>query len=470
MTTTQKRLSPRTRARAKTLLERYQADPACFAKEALGVTVWSRQRDVLRAVAAHPRVAVRSGHKVGKSTSAAILALWWICTRKRGRVIMTSATYRQVKAILWRELRRILREAPVRIGGKLADDPETGLQLADGREILGFSTKDPEKMAGISGPELLFILDEASGIPEPIFEAIEGNRAGGASVVMFSNPTQSSGTFFDAFHNSRQFWHTISISSAETPNVVEGRPIIPGLATRDWIEEKKKEWGVDSALYQVRVAGNFPKQGDNAVISLHLVTEAVERWADAPDEDGPLELGLDVAEFGDDDSVLIARRGRKAWAAETWNGLDAVQLVGKVLAYIRDIRADGEIAVVKVDVVGVGAGVASLLATHRDEVKVVRVNASATPTADEEVAGKLKNLRAQLWVGMRDWLKAGGAIPEDGKLEGELVAPTYLFDAQGRMQIESKKDMRKRLGRSPDRADALGLAIFSTADQEHWIV
>lgn len=433
----------------------------------LNVIAWARQADVLNAAAQHGRVAVRSGHKVGKSTSAAILAIWWVCTRKRGRVVMTSATYRQVKAILWKELRRILRESPHPIGGKLADDPETGLQFVDGREIVGLSTKDPEKVAGYSGDELLFILDEASGIPENIFEAIEGNRAGGASVVMFSNPTRTSGTFFDAFHSKREFWHVIHISSRETPNAITGRRVVPGLATSEWVAEKVKEWGPSSAIFQVRVEGNFPRQGDNAVIPLHLVTEAIERWQET-ESAGALEFGLDPAEFGDDPSTLCPRRGRKALAIREFRGLDAVQLAGAVLEVVRELRLPDERPRIKVDCIGVGAGVAAILATF-PEVEVIRVNASESPTADENDNGQLKNMRTQLWVGTRDWLKGGGAIPEDKHLEAELVTPTYSFDAQGRMQVEAKKDIKKRLnGRSTDHADALGLSIYSP--EGFWVV
>ncbi len=115
---------------------------------------------------------------------------------------------------------------------------DAGLQMADGREIVGFSTDSPERMSGISGANLLFILDEASGIPEPIFEAVEGNRAGGAKVIMFSNPTSTSGTFYEAFHRKRNFWHTIHISAEESPNVTGGQISIPGLATAEWVEEK----------------------------------------------------------------------------------------------------------------------------------------------------------------------------------------------------------------------------------------
>lgn len=441
--------------RANKLLARWHDDPVLFAREALGIRrLWKRQVEILTKVAGGKRVAVRSGHKIGKSTTAVILALWFFTTRKRARVVMTSASYRQVRDILWKELRRIAGEAPIPIGGKLATDPETGLQFRDGREIVGLSTNEPERIAGYSGPEMLFILDEASGIDEAVFEALEGNRAGGARIVLFSNPTQTSGTFFDAFHSKAEFWITIHVSSEETPNVTGAEESIPGLATAEWVDEKRREWGEGSALYAVRVRGDFPAQGDKAVVPLVYVIAAVERWADEQEDQAPLVLGVDVARFGDDESVIVPRRGNRVWPARVLTQLDGPNLAGEVLAVARELRRHGERPVVNVDVIGVGASAFDVLA-RSDEVAANAVNVAEKATAEG-----YHSLRDQLWGATRDWLKAGGAIPDDARLQAELVSPVYAFDAQGRMQVESKQAMKKRLQRSPDRADALALSIY----------
>jgi hypothetical protein len=340
-------------------------------------------------------------------------------------------------------------------------DPGTGYRSSAGARVQGFATNEPERMAGFSGANLLFILDEASGIPEPIFEAVEGNRAGGARVVMFSNPTQTSGTFYDAFHSKRQFWHCIHVSSEESPNVLEGRAVVPGLAMADWVAEKKLEWGVESPLFQVRVRGNFPKQGSSAVVDLGLVEAAVERWKDpeAVLEDGPLELGVDPARFGDDESVIAPRRGQRILELRAFQGLDGVQLAGRVLEAIRELRRPGDpLPMVKVDAIGVGASCADQLRSfnHR-ELVLVEVNSSRSATDDDS-----HRLRDQLWFGIADFLKEGGAIPPDDKLARDLLAPEYRFDSQGRRQVESKEETKKRLLRSPDRADAVALAIHRT--------
>lgn len=440
------------------LIAAWRADPVAFFVGPLKTQPWRRQAEILRSVARHPRVAVRSGHKIGKSTSAAGLALWWISTRPRARAILTSSSDRQVKSILWPELRRLHALSGGIIGGSVALDPGTGLRLPNGNDIIGFSTDKPENMGGFSGKNLLFIPDEASGIPEPIFEAIEGNRAGGAHIVMFGNPTQTSGTFFDAFNSKRDFWHAIHVSSEETPNVVEGREVVPGLATREWVEEKRREWGEDSLLYAVRVAGNFPGQASDVLIALTFVDAATERWNETS-ADGRLELGVDVAEFGDDDSVIQPRRGLKALEPRVVHGMDAVDVAANAMAVVRDLRRPGEKPRVKVDVIGIGAGVAAILSREKD-VEVVRVNSSETPEQQDPAAQACKNVRALMWTAARDWLKAGGAFKADAKLEAELVAPKYSFDAHGRLVLESKKDFKKRLRRSPDRADALCMSIY----------
>lgn len=387
---------------------------------------------------------------------------------------MTSASGRQVRSVLWKELRRVYDRAPVKLGGELHKVPDAGYQLSGGREILGFSTDAPEKMAGFSGPNMLFLLDEASGIPPEIFEAIEGNRAAGARTAMFSNPTQTVGEFHEAFTSKRHHYCPIHVSSEETPNATGKGEAIPGLAGADWIAEKKNEWGEDSPIYQVRIKGNFPRSGTNNVISLALIEDAIERWKELfePDLDGeddaaeaalsndPLHLGVDVARDGDDESVIFPRRGLQSFEPMVVRGLDGPDLAGKVLELAAKLRHPHERVKVKVDVIGIGTSCYDALA-RAEGIEAIPVNVAEAPTI-EPVDGTpgFHNLRSQIWFGGQDWLKAGGAIPDDGKLLGELNAPLYGFDGQNRRQVEPKPVTKKRLGRSPDRADALLLAIY----------
>ena len=432
------------------------ADPVAFARDALGVEFWELQSEVAKAILEHLRVVARSGHKIGKTKLAACIAIWWACTRKSGRVVITAPTFHQVKDLIWHEIVGILQGAKLGIPDA-PKDPSTGIRWADGRYIIGVSTDRPENIAGFSGDELLFIIDEASGVDEAIFEALRGNMAGGARMLMLGNPTQASGTFFDAFNSKQEFWRTFHISSEETPNVVLGRDVVRGLATKQWVDEMRAEWGEESPVFQVRVKGNFADQAENAVIGMALVEAAVKRWATTP-EDGPLEFGVDPAGFGDDDTIIYPRRGHKALEAIALHSMDPDQVAARVIAEVAKHRRleDPKRIPVKVDSIGLGLGVCGCL---RDEpsIALTRVNVAETST----VRGYSK-LRDQLWFMLRDWLKDGGAIPpSDKKLLAELLAPTYDFDLQGRLKVEKKADVKLRLKRSPDRADALALAVFS---------
>jgi phage terminase large subunit len=432
-------------------------DPVAFAIEAIGVAPWSRQADVLRAIAADARVAVRSGHKTGKSELLAVAAIWFAVTRAGARVVMTAPTYRQVRSVLWKAVKRLAAKLIPGVVLQINDVPDIGVQFANGSEILGFTADNAEKFAGISGADLMFIIDEASGVEVEIFEAIEGSAAGGAIVVMAGNPTRPAGVFFDAFHERRDFWRTLHISSEETPNVVEGRIAIAGLATRQWIDSRKADWGDTSALYAVRVRGEFPSQASNTVVSLELIESAVRRWkAELFDEEkSPLVLGVDPARFGDDESVIFVVRGKVAHRPVVYRGLDSIQLAARVFDVARKYARELERPRVNVDVIGIGAGVVDQLKTY-ESLDVRSINAGESAQRDTYA-----RCRDELWFGIADWLKSGGAVPDDSKLTGELAAVEYGFLPNGKIKVESKDDLRTRLGRSPDRADALALAVYA---------
>lgn len=442
-------------------------DPVGFATRVLKVRLWRQQKRILVAIARKKKVAVTSGQKTGKSTAFVIAALWWACTRPRGRVFLTAPTNGTVKRVLWKELRRIVYlqdehgaylSGPDALGAEPALLPSTGMQWPDGREILGGASDTPEATQGFSGPEILIIIDEGTGVEDPIFEAIDGNCAGGGHIAAASNPTKQAGFFFDAFHSKREYWEGISISSEETPNVTGEEEPIPGLADTEFIRTRKAEYGEDSAFYLIRVKGKFAGTASNAIVGLAAVDASRLRAADRTEEPTEaLELGVDVARFGDDESTIAPRRGLVLYPIEALAGFDTVAVAGKVMEVVRARRRDGEVVVVKIDTSGgYGGGVADLLRSeHEYDVIVVEVNASEAADDPEQYT----NRRAQLHFGVAQWLKDGGELPDDRKLEAELLAPTYSFDARGRRKVESKDEIKKRLKRSPDRADAAALAI-----------
>jgi len=464
---------------------KYQAAPIAFANDVLGVDPWSRQAEILEAVRDYDRVAIASGHKVGKSHSAAIIALWFYCSYPDARVVMTSTTSRQVDQILWREL-RMMRARGGRCVACKARDPEalliprpcdhstliegemgelarTGLKSQDFREIVGFTAREAEAVAGISGRHLLYIADEASGIGDDIFEAIEGNRGGGAKLVLLGNPTRNEGTFYEAFTSKRHLYKTLRVSSEESPNVVEGRAVIPGLATREWIDEKRIEWGADSALYKVRVLGQHAEHEDAKIFSVHAIAMAEQRWSTTPAE-GRLFIGLDPAgESGmGDDTCFAARRGLKHLTLRMQRGLNDDAHLAHLLLLIGELKLPRETPVVVLDREGaIGSSLfgrlRSYLETHGNEFELVAVRASDRAQRKPIVYDRMRD---ELAANLDQWFRDGGAILEDVRLANELHALEWKQAINGRLKLTPKDVLRKALGRSPDRYDALALSVW----------
>lgn len=431
------------------------------------ILIWTRMAQMLEALTEYTRVAVRAGRKVSKTYTAAIIALWWALTRPKGRVILTGPGYRTVQTELWRDIREIHRSASQRLElPRCSPSAEHGIQWDDGREIRGFTADKPEAASGTSGFEQLYIVDEASGVSTTVLDTIMGNLFGGGSILLLSNPTQPDGFFADVFDRAdkRTKWLPLTISALESPNVVERRIVVPGLATLEAVQEAAQSWGEDSDLYRVHVLGQFPGQGVNSINGLALLMEAEELF-DEPDEPGhhPVNIGVDVAREGDDDSVVVVRLGKRILPFEhgdcngVVHGQRTTAVAGLALYLARKYHHPGMPAPrIMVDDTGVGGGVTDIL-LQAEDVTVVPVNASRVADDEEHYT----DLRTQLWYAGRDFLRSGGKLPHDPQLKADLSSCHYGFDARGRFVAESKRNLKKRLGRSPDRADAFNLACYA---------
>jgi hypothetical protein len=431
---------------------RYADDPVGFAVDILGLTMWDRLADILTALRDHDRVAIRAGRKVSKSTGIVAAALWHAFARD-GKVIMTSASFPQVKGILWAELQTINDRA--RLFTDVPRDPNTGIATINGGAIQARTAAKRENMQGYSGQSAMYLIDEASGVERDIVEAIEGNVAGGGSIVLTGNPTRMSGPFYDAFHGGRHVWTGLHISSRESPNVQQNRMVIPGLATTRFIEEAEARYGPDSPYVSVHVDGEFPASGTNNVIPLALAQAAEERWA-ATIPEGKLVLGVDPARSGGDETVVYPVRGLKAYPPISARNTDTYATVDLVLQAARALAVRGEKPRAHVDTIGIGAGVVDVLMhKHASVIDTIPINVAEVSTSEQH-----RRLRDQVWFALRAWLDEGGAYPPDDFTREDLIAATYRFDERGRYMVVSKDELRETLGRSPDRADALGLAVY----------
>lgn len=464
--------------------ERWQSDPHGFANTILGVRLWSAQVEMVEAIRDHNAVAIAGGRKIGKDFALAVAALWWFASFPGARVFMTATSAKQIGGILYREVRMLYAQsgrcvackeldprAPppcphsAMLTGKLGELAFTGLVAPDMREVRGYTAKDAEGLAGFSGARILALVDEASGYPDHLHTAIVGNLAAqGCKEVLISNPTRGSGFFFDAFHAKAGGYKTIQVSSLTTPNVVEGREVFPGLASRDWVERRKAVWGEDSPLFAVHVKGEFVKAEEGAIFSVHAIAEASARWETTPAE-GPIVMGIDPAGEGGkgDESAFALRRGKKIVSLFARRGLTPEGHLVHALGQLSEAggATAGKPRIV-IDREGeTGAKVWGAFVAHCE----------ANPNAFE-LAGVRSSERAhrkplvydrvrdELSAVLADWFRDGGAIPDDIKLHRDLNAFRWEGHVSGRTKAMSKDKMRLVLGRSPDRADAIALSCW----------
>jgi phage terminase large subunit len=482
------RATLKARTRIKFPAARYRNDPVAFATDILGVELTERQREILQAVAKHKRVAVKSGRRIGKSFLEAVIALWFYCSFPDARVIATAPTARQINDIWWREVSMLHASSGICLSCRKAADPDgeleapcphsavidgdprklahTGLKSDDFREISGATAATPEAFQGIAGKNVMFLVDEASGVDDSIFVAIEGNRAGGAWLVLFGNPTRTKGEFHAAFHRKKHLYSTFTISSLESPNIVARQELIPGLATLEWLEEHRDEWGEDSALWKIHVLGDFAIAEDGKIFSVERILAAEARWKDpATVAEGRLWIGCDPAgETGSGDETAFApRRGRKVFTVLRRRGLTAEGHLTELLGLVDTLKMPREVPVVVIDRTGSigaqlhGVCLAYIAQQRAQPFHLVSVNASDRAIRQP---GTYDRIRDELVSNLEAFFREGGAIPEDAKLSSELNSLSWEPQANGRLKVTSKRKLRGELGRSTDSLDAVSLACW----------
>lgn len=427
----------------------YCSSPAQFALEVLGVSLWGKQVELLDALRDNRRVAVKAGNGLGKGFSAAVALLWFLFCQDPAVVLSTAPTFRQVRHVMWREVRRLYHRANYSLGGKLLD---TRLERSERSFAMGLSANSDEEFQGFHSPNILIVVDEAEGVEESIYEAIEAvMTSDNCKLLLIGNPTTMSGTFRRAFYDDREMYKTVTISAMESPNVIEERQVIRGLATKRWVEERKKVWGEENPIYQARVLGEFPDEGEDTLIPLSRVEAATKRDMNAPFDSKPSVVSVDVARFGSDKSVIMRRHWMVVDEIQSFRGLDTMKLTGHVIAAI-DAWHPEEIVI---DEVGIGGAVVDRLREQGYSVQGINVG---RPAQDND---HYANLRAEgYWFLRQLFMDQGITIPPDNELIGQLAGLKYSFNSLGRLVIESKEEMRRRGVPSPDKADALMMAFL----------
>ena len=404
-------------------------------QEEILATVRDRCADPAEAL----RVAVASGHGVGKTALVAWLVLWFMSTRVKCAGVVTANTRDQLVSKTWRELALWHRRAINAHWFRWTATRFAQVDYPDAWFIsaIPWNGERPEAFAGLHARDVLVIYDEASAIDDAIWEVSEGAMTtGGAMWFAFGNPTRPAGRFHDCFGRFRHRWVTRQVDS-------RGSRLARVAQIAQWIED----YGEDSDFVRVRVRGEFPRAGADQFIPEPVIDAARRRSGPGL---GPRVLGIDVARFGDDQTVLLLRNGDRVEWIRRHRGLDLMQTAARVAEAIGQCKPDA----VLVDGVGVGGGVVDRL--RQMGYRVGDVNAGGSAVDDQRHA----NLRAEMWAKMRQWLADRGAIPgDDRELAADLSGPQYGFDARNRLQLERKQDMKAWGLASPDAADALALTF-----------
>lgn len=394
------------------------------------------------------RSSVASGHGIGKSCLISWLIHWGICTMVDSKGVLTANTESQLRTKTWPELDKWTHMLACREYFR-ADNTvfrSNELELTWRCDAIPWSANNTEAFAGLhnEGKRVLLLFDEASAIDDKIWEVSEGAMTDAGTEIIwivFGNPTRPQGRFYHTHNLHRHRWVHRQIDSRE----VEG-------TNKQQLNEWVQDHGEDSDFVRVRVRGMFPRSGSNQLIPTETVTEAQQRDV-SPSFTDPLIFGIDVARFGDDQSVLQTRKGVAAGIHGTfkWRGLDNVQLADQIALKIIELKPHH----VFIDGGGPGGGVCDVL-KHRG-FDVNEISFGSKPRNPDYA-----NKRAEMWCEMRDWIVTEGSIPwNDPDLASELMNQTYYYRENKQQDLVlTPKDVMKREGLpSPDNADALALTF-----------
>lgn len=464
--------SPSTKS-LRRLRKASQISPPFFNLWVLGNTFWDKQEEIILSVRDNRVTTVRACHDVGKTYIASRTALWFLYSHPQSIVVTTAPTMRQVENLLWRELRAAHTNSKQPLSG---EPLKTRLDIEEDWYAIGASSGDPDKLQGFhaASGHILIIIDEAAGVQEAAFEAIEGMiTSEGARMLMIGNPTSDAGSFRDS-HYSWTHANKIHISAFDTPNFTNNgirtvedlekmdmdnvEIVAPYLMTPRWAKEKIDQWGTDSPPFQARVLGQFPTKSSNTVISLNHIELAAEpeHRKKLKKKGGPLRIGVDPARFGNDETVITPRYGGYIPEQKAYAMTSIPATAGLIKQYTRP-RPE----FIGIDVDGLGGGVFDILFDERyDGIAEIYNGGRALPDDDEGLT--FANLASQLWwLARRKFAKGELAIPNEPKLIMQLSTRRYGY-TKGGIAVESKDQWKKRFpGKSPDRADSL---IYSLAD------
>lgn len=476
-------------------LKSWREDWNRFCRDALKVRLDSEQQDIISSVQFNPMTAVASGTARGKDFVAACAAMCFMYLTprwkdgklvKNTKIAMTAPSGRQVNDIMLPEISRLFRSAEFLPGRLLANGIRTNYEEWF---LVGFKSGDDnmERWSGFHAVNTMFVVTEASGISETIYNAIEGNLQGNSRLLIVFNPNITTGYAARAMKSDR--FTKFRLNSLNAENVVKKKLIIPGQVDYDWVKDKVFNWcspiqQIDfnagegdfswegglyrpNDLFRVKVLGMFPKVSEDVLIPYEWIEIANENWKRLQEEGfTPVkhcELGSDVAGMGRDESVLCPRYGNyvpKFEVHQSAGKADHMHVAGMHRPFLYDKKAKAYI-----DTIGEGAGVYSrLLELGYKNVYSCKYSESARGLHDVTGQYEFANMRAYCYWAVRDWLNPkngfGAALPPCDKLMEEATETKWFFMSDGRIAIEKKDEIKKRIKRSPDYFDSLANTFY----------
>lgn len=445
----------------------YRKNPVIFAREVLLFEPDEWQTAALMDLAENPKVAIKSGQGVGKTGLEAVALLWFLCCFAYPRIVATAPTKQQLHDVLWSEISKWMSRSPLL--SEILKWTKTYIYMVGNEKrwfaVARTATK-PENMQGFHEDNMLFIVDEASGVADPIMEAILGTLSGANNkLLMCGNPTKTSGTFFDAFNADRAQYKCHTVSSRFSPRT-----------NKDNIASLDRKYGKESNVVRVRVDGEFPNQEDDVFIPLSVIEQCCSKLYELPESMflSFIIFGVDVARFGDDETIIYRNVRGKLDIAKHRRGQDLMKTVGDIVALYKEAVKSypdykGRIYV-NVDDTGLGGGVTDRLKEVKREQSlhrlfVIPINAAEkieTDTKDgKDAAEHYNNLTTHMWAVLRELLENRQIeIADDSETIAQLTSRKYFMASNGKLELESKKEMKKRNLPSPDRGDAAALSVY----------
>jgi len=436
-----------------------------FVTQVLGYQMWDKLEEICNSVESNHNTLVSSGYGVGKSFLSAGLACYWLSTKKPAAVITLAPVWNQVQNILWRYIRQVGRRA--NLPGQILDTPRWEVTP----EVYGYgispkktSDSDMASLQGRHSPNQLVIMDEAAGLDKRVWDTVQGLAvASDNRVLAIGNPSDMTSVFYEKQLSPN--WNTIHVSCFDHPNVETKSEVIPGAVSYEWVQERIKEWTLpadpysDDAfeyegywykplpIFTAKVLGRTPQVSDDQLINFSWIIGAQKN---VEGQSGEIVIGLDPARSGGDDSAMCIRNGFIVESISRRKNMDS----NKLAAWLQQVCNEREVSKIFVDEIGIGAGTVD--AARKIGLPVFGVIFSRNASEKK----RFVNLRSQCWWNLREILRLGKLqLPQDPILEADLSSVKYGYDTYGRIELESKDEIRSRLGRSPDSGDALSLTF-----------